>query len=111
MGVSPSKEKLLQLIKTCSKTNKEENNYKLDFQIDQDNEICGGDEESLDNDNFTFMSNNKVKDVKRFPYVAIGTITFKFSSNEFKDHTCFAINKKVIVTLLSFLKNGKKNCN
>ena len=108
MGVGPTKEKFLELIKKNAKTNKAENNYKLEFQIDQDNEICGGDEESLDNDNFTFMSNNKVKDVKRFPYVAIGTITFKFSSNEFKDHTCFAINKKVIVTLLSFLKNGKK---
>ena len=108
MGVGPSKEKLLELIKKSSKTNKTEN-FKLDFQIDQDNEICGGDEESLDNDNYNFMSSNKVKDVKRFPYVAIGTITFKFSSNEYRDHTCFLINKKVIVTHLSFLKSGKKH--
>ena len=109
MGVGPSKEKFLELIKKNSKTNIEENNYKLEFQIDQENEICGGDEELLDNNNFSFMASNKVKDVKRFPYVAIGTIVFKFSNNESKDHTCFLINRKVIVTLLSFLKSGKKN--
>ena len=108
MGVGPSKEKLLELIKKSSKS-KTENSFKLDFQIDQENEICGGDEELLDNDNYNFMSSNKVKDVKRFPYIAIGTITFKFSGNDYKDHTCFLINRKVIVTLLSFLKNGKKN--
>ena len=44
MGVGPSKEKLLELIKTYSKSNKTHNNYKLEFQIDQENEICGGDE-------------------------------------------------------------------
>ena len=108
MGVGPSKEKLLELIKKSSKTNETEN-FKLDFQIDQENEICGGDEEPLDNGNYHFMSSNKIKDVKRFPYVAIGTITFKFSSNELIDHTCFLINKKVIVTHLSFLKSGKKH--
>ena len=111
MGVSPSKEKLLQLIKTCSKTNKEENNFKLDFQIDQDNEICGGDEESLDNEDYRFIGSHKIKEVKRFPYVAIGTITVKFSNNEINEHTCFLINAKVIVTLLSFIKIGKKLAN
>lgn len=107
MGVGPSREKLLEMIKKSSKTNKTENNYKIEFQIDQDNEICGGDEESLDNDSFMSIS-HKVKEIKRFPYVAIGTITFKFSSNESNDHTCFLINRKVLVTLSSFLKIGKK---
>ena len=107
MGVGPSREKLLEMIKKSSKTNKTENNYKIEFQIDQDNEICGGDEESLDNDSFMSTS-HKVKEIKRFPYVAIGTITFKFSSNESNDHTCFLINRKVLVTLSSFLKIGKK---
>ena len=110
MGASPTKEKLLELIKKSCKSSKAENNYKLEFQIEQENEIFGGDEEPLYNDNLIFMSNiNKVKDIKRFPYIAIGTITFKFSSNEYKDHTCFLIHRKVIVTLLSFLNNGKKN--
>ena len=107
MGVGPSREKLLEMIKKSSKTNKTENNYKIEFQIDQDNEICGGDEESLDNDSFISVS-HKVKEIKRFPYVAIGTITFKYSSNESNDHTCFLINRKVLVTLSSFLKVGKK---
>jgi hypothetical protein len=108
MGVGPSKEKLLELIKTCSKSNKTHNNYKLEFQIDQENEICGGDEESLD-DNYSVNSiYHKIKEVSRFPYAAIGTITLKFSGNDFSDHTCFLINKKVIVTLLSFLIRNKK---
>ena len=109
MGVGLSKEKLIELIKKSSKTNKTESNFKLDYQIDQENEICGGDEEILDNDHYNFLTSNKVKDVKRFPYIAIGTITFKFSGNEIKNHTCFLINKKVIVTHLSFIKSGKKN--
>ena len=109
MGVGPSKEKLLELIKTYSKTNKAQNNYKLEFQIDQENEICGGDEESLDSDNYNTNSiYRKIKEVNRFPYVAIGTITLKFSSSDIFDHTCFLINKKVIVTLLSFLKHNNK---
>ena len=115
MGVGPSKEKLLELIKNYSKTNVTENNYKIDFHITQDNEICGGDEELLDNENNEWSNPSSsalchsIKDVKRFPYVAIGTITFKFSGNESYEHTCFAINKKVIVTHLSFLKNKQKN--
>jgi hypothetical protein len=115
MGVGPSKEKLLELIKKSSKSNVTENNYKLDFQIGQDNEICGGDEELLDNENIEWgnpSSNSlfhSIKDEKRFPYVAMGTITFKFPGNENFEHTCFAINKKVLITHSSFLKNNKKN--
>lgn len=115
MGVGPSKEKLLELIKKSSKSNVKENNYKLEFQVGQDNEICGADEESLDNENNEWGNSSSnslyhtIKDEKRFPYVAIGTITFKFSGNESFEHTCFAISKKVIVTHLSFIKNKQKN--
>lgn len=111
MGVGPSKEKLLELIKKCSKSSTSENNYKLEFQIGPENEIGGGDIESLDNDNYQNSNSiyRNIKEVKQFPYVAIGTITFKFSGNESYDHTCFAINKRVIVTLCSFLKHDKKS--
>ena len=115
MGVGPSKEKLLELVKKSSKSNVKENNYKLEFEIGQDNQICGGEEELLDNDNNEWGNPtsdsifHSIKDEKRFPYVAMGTITFKFSGNESYDHTCFAINKKVIVTHLSFIKNKQKN--
>lgn len=108
MGVGPSKEKLIQLLKESSNKDNEQNNYKLEFRIDQENEIYGGDDESLDDQNYRYMGPNKIKEVKRFPYVAIGTITCKFSSNEINEHTCFLISGKVIITLLSFIRIGKK---
>ena len=103
MGVGPTKEKLLELIKKYSKTSTNENNYKLEYEIGPDNEIGGGEAETSN------QIYRDIKEVKQFPYVAIGTITFKFSGNESYDHTCFAINKKVIVTLCSFLKHDKKS--
>jgi len=117
MGVGPSKEKFLELVKACSKTNNVQNNYKIEYQIDQDNQIYAEDDESLEVDGFGGMRNQNsdsifrdIKDLRRFPYVSIGTITLKFPGNDnLYEHTCFLINKKVIVTLLSFLKLGGKN--
>jgi hypothetical protein len=117
MGVGPSKEKFLELVKSCSKFNDEQNNFKLEFQIDQENEICGGDEESLDVDDFGEMQNQNsssiyrnIKDVRRFPYIAVGTLTLKFpNSDTLYEHTCFLIHKKVIVTLYSFLRRNNKS--
>ena len=100
-----TKEKLLELIKNSTQKDPKENNYKIEFKISQDNEITGGEIESLDSEN---KSNSIIKDINQFPYVAIGTITIKFSSNEITEHTCFAINDKIIVTCLSFIKHGKK---
>ncbi len=105
MGVGLTKEKLLELIKNSSKKSTNENNYRIEFKLDQENEIVGGEIESLDIDN---KSNAIIKEVHQFPYVAIGTITIKFSSGEITEHTCFAINDKIIVTCLSFLKHNKK---
>ena len=105
MGVGLTKEKLLELIKNSSQNNNKENNYKIEYKIDQENEIGGGEIESLDSEN---KSNSVIKDVNKFPYAAIGTITIKFSANEITEHTCFAINGKIIVTYLPFLKHDKK---
>ena len=114
MGGSLSREQFLKLVKSCSKTSNVQNDCKLEFQIDQDNVICGGDEELLDGDDYGEIQNQNsiyrnIKDVSRFPYIAIGTITLRFPNNEIDEHTCFLIHKKVIVTLLSFLTRNNKN--
>ena len=112
MGGSLSKEKFLELVKSCSKTSNVKSNYKLECKIAQDNEK--GDEELLDEDDYEEIQNQNsiyrnIKDVSRFPYIAIGTITLRFPNNEIYEHTCFLIHKKVIVTLLSFLTRNDKN--
>ena len=61
MGVGPSKEKLIQLLKESSNKDNEQNNYKLEFRIDQENEIYGGDDESLDDQNYRYMGPHKIK--------------------------------------------------
>ena len=82
-------------MKSCSKTSIVQNNCKLEFQIDKDNEIYGGNEELLDVDDFGDVQNQhsiyrNIKEVRRFPYIAIGAITLKFPNNEtLYEHTCF----------------------
>lgn len=115
MGVGPTKEKLLEIIKTSSKTN-ETQNYKIEYHIEEESKISGGDEESLDKDNYSDYNNQTlsslctvVKDINSFPYKTIGTIKIKFHGGETPiEGTCFLINKNVIITYLNFLVNGNK---
>ena len=108
MGVGPSREKLLEIIKASSNSNKSQNNYKLEYHLDS--EIIG-DEVPIDKDSMISSFYNEIKDVHRFPYSAIGTITFKFHGGETNDFTCFLISESIIVTHLSFLKSGTKKLN
>lgn len=103
MGVGPSREKLLEIIKASSNSNKSQYNYKLEYHLDS--EIIG-DEVSIDTINSSLYT--EIKDIYRFPYSAIGTITFKFQGQEGKDYTCFLISENIIVTHLSFLKSSSK---
>ena len=105
MGVGPSREKLLEIIKASSNSSKSQNNYKIEYHLDS--EIIG-DEVPIDKDSIVSSFYTDIKDVHRFPYSAIGTITFKFQSGETNDFTCFLISESIIVTHLSFLKSGTK---
>ena len=104
MGVDSSREKLLEILKASSNTNKSLNNYKVEYHLDSEK---FGDEIPIDNDSKISSFYNEIKDIYRFPYSAIGTITFKFHGGETNDFTCFLISERVIVTHLSFLKSGK----
>ena len=75
MGVGPSREKLLEIIKASSNSSKSQNNYKIEYHLDS--EIIG-DEVPIDKDSIISSLYTDIKDVHRFPYSAIGTITFKF---------------------------------
>ena len=105
MGVGPSREKLLEIIKASSNSSKSQNNYRIDYHLDS--EIIG-DEVPIDKDSIVSSFYTDIKDVHRFPYSAIGTITFKFQNGETNDFTCFLISESIIVTHLSFLKSSTK---
>lgn len=105
MGVGPSREKLLEIIKASSNSNKSQNNYKIDFHLES--EIIG-DEVPIDKDSIISSLYTDIKDLHRFPYSAIGAITFKFKDGETNDFTCFLISESIIVTHLSFLKSSTK---
>lgn len=97
MGVGPTKEKLLELIKSSARTNKKDS-YKIEFQIDQENEIFGRDEECLDSDNEWSNINlncRKIKEIRRFPYVVIGTTTLNF-----------LVMNLMIILVFSLIKNN-----
>ena len=50
-----------------------------------------------------------VKNIKKFPYIAIGTLTVKFPSfQEEYQYTCFLIDTNVVVTLASNLEDKNK---
>ena len=50
-----------------------------------------------------------VKNVKKFPYIAIGTLTVKFPSfDEDYQYTCFLIDTNAVVTLASNLEDKNK---
>ena len=105
MGIGPSREKLLEIIKASSNSNISKNNYKIEFHLES--EIIG-DEVPIDKDSINSSLYTDIKDVHRFPYSAIGAITFKFKDGETNDFTCFLISESIIVTHLSFLKSSTK---
>ena len=76
-----------------NKENAEEDSFILSFEINQ----------SLDDPKLN------VKNISKFPYSAIGTISVQFPiSEEIFVYTCFLIDTNVVVTLASNLKSKSK---
>jgi len=121
MGLGPSKEKIRKILERSiqNPNNREQKNLKIEYKYTQEidmeeasstNTTTGGSDmntgESFNfsvDENFTIISPNlDVKNVKKFPYNTVGTITVQFANFEEKmEYTCFLIDTNVVVTLAS----------
>ena len=132
MGLGPSKEKIRKILeKSMTNPNiNEQKNLKIEYKYKQgdgmdieeaasnQNNSEGSDyQENSDSFNFSTDENQTitsplqdVKNVKKFPYIAIGTLTVKFPSfeDEYYQYTCFLIDTNVVVTLASNLEDKSK---
>ena len=130
MGLGPSKEKIRRILER-SITNpnmSEQKNLKIEYKYKQtesmeveentNNMPTSENNENTENDSFTFsqevtqtLTNPKldVKNVKKFPYIAIGTISVVFPvSEEVFEYTCFLIDTNVVVTLAANINDKNK---
>ena len=81
--------------KPSSSKNEEDDDFDFDIDLDY---LCGIDNPRLD-----------VKNIKKYPYNSIGTISVQFpDSDEIFVYTCFLIDSNVVVTLASNLDNKNK---
>ncbi len=128
MGLGPSKEKIRRILEH-SITNpnmNEQKNLKIEYKYKQTESMepeentnsmptSENSSENTENDSFTFsqevtqtLTNPRlnVKNTKKFPHIAIGTISVKFPiGDETFDYTCFLIDTNVVVTLAANLDN------
>ena len=106
MGIQPTKEKIFELIKECSKINYSKNNInKTEYQNDQEMDLYIEDDDYLYNkyhsqDNSTIFLD--VKNCFSFPYISFGTIHFKLKNESVIEQICFLIYKKIIATYFPF---------
>lgn len=129
MGLGPSKEKIRKILeKSITDPNSnEQRNIRIEYKYKQNENMedettsnCSSNDPSEvgDNDSFSFsqeMTQNidsnslDVKNVNKFPYIAVGTLTVKFPDDD-KDYqyTCFLIDTNVVVTLSSNLIDKNK---
>ena len=130
MGLGPSKEKIRKILeKSMTNPNaNEQRNLKIEYKYKQNDGMdvedtttnSGSNEpsEAGENESFSFsqeMSTSidspqlDVKNPKKFPYIAIGTLTVKFPINDDDfQYTCFLIDTNVVVTLASNLNDKNK---
>ena len=129
MGIGPEKEKIRKILEeSINRELNDENILKIEFKRNDDldfhNKIDHPNEKDknleVDNDeddSFNFSEDDNINDidspdcdiknVKLFPYVAIGVLSVKFPiSDETYFYTCFAISSNVIVTLASNLEDN-----
>ena len=124
MGLGPSKGTICEILKKSMNRNSNEQNIStIEYKrIDNRAEsiVVKDSREnsrrvstiifSRSNDNQTFTSPlQDVENIKKFPYIAIGTITVRFQQLE-KDleYTCFLIDTNVVVTLASNIEDKDK---
>ena len=109
MGNQPTKEKISELIKECSKTNYSKNNiYKIEYQNDQEMDLYIEDDDYLYNKYYSKDNSPIFFDIENyfsFPYTSFGVIYFKLSNNEIKTQICFLIYNKIIATYFPFSDN------
>ena len=130
MGLGPSKEKIRKILEKSMNPNiNEQKNLKIEYKYKQ-NEIMdieesasnstneGGSDFAENGDSFNFSTDDNqtitsplqnVKNIKKFPYIAIGTITVRFPSlDQDLEYTCFLIDTNVVVTLASNINDKSK---
>lgn len=107
MGTQPTKEKMLQLIKECSKVNYSKNYiYKIDYQNDQEMDLYIDDDDSLYKKYHSQDDSPVFSDVRNshsFPYITFGIIYIKLVNDETLEQICFLIYKNILVTYFPFL--------
>jgi len=131
MGLGPSKEKIRKILeKSMINPNaNEQRNLKIEYKYKQNDGMdvdestsssvsSESSEYAGENDSFSFSTEITqsidspaldVKNTKKFPYIAIGTLTVKFPiSEEDFQYTCFLIDTNVVVTLASNLNDKNK---
>ena len=133
MGLGPSKEKIRKILEhsITNPISSDQKNIKIEYKFDyagaaaeaEENSNAstrGGDNKGgSENDSFilsqevTQALDNptlNVKNMNKFPYSAIGTITCKFPVDENKEfiYTCFLIDTNVVLTLASNLESNSK---
>ena len=126
MGLGPSKETIRKILKESMNGNSNEQNIsKIECKYKKEKNISviidsaenstnrERSDSSFDfsiDDNQTISSKlQDVENIKKYPYIAIGTITVRFPKLE-KDleYTCFLIDTNVVVTLASNIKDKNK---
>ena len=133
MGLGPSKEKIRKILEhsITNPISSDQKNIKIEYKFDyagaaaeaEENSNAstrGGDNKGgSENDSFILSTEVtqaldnptlNVKNMNKFPYSAIGTITCKFPVDENKEfiYTCFLIDTNVVLTLASNLESNSK---
>ena len=133
MGLGPSKEKIRKILEhsITNPISSDQKNIKIEYKFDyagaaaeaEENSNAstrGGDNKGgSENDSFILSQEVNqaldnptlnVKNMNKFPYSAIGTITCKFPVDENKEfiYTCFLIDTNVVLTLASNLESNSK---
>ena len=133
MGLGPSKEKIRKILEhsITNPISSDPKNIKIEYKFDyagaaaeaEENSNAstrGGDNKGgSENDSFILSQEVNqaldnptlnVKNMNKFPYSAIGTITCKFPVDENKEfiYTCFLIDTNVVLTLASNLESNSK---
>ena len=127
MGLGPSKEKIRRLLKNSMNRNSNEQNIsKIEnkYKENREESIIVTKDSAQNSKNrqesaisMSFLIDNgiiaspllNVENIKKYPYIAIGTITVRFPNlEEDLEYTCFLIDSNVVVTLVSNIKDKVK---
>jgi len=118
MGIGPEKDKIRNILIKNSLNLNEEGILRIEYKYNRHESLEEDKDDNVDNDSFDFsqeFDNNidspdcDIKNIKKYPYIAIGVLSVKFPiSDETFFYTCFAISPNVIATLASNLEDNNK---